>query len=103
MVVDAGHEIGSHGYSHENPVAMTPQQERDVLEKSIELIEGLTGRAPVGNVAPWWEVSSVSNDLCWSTATSTITPCSTGTSRPTMRARATRGPKSTTPRPPRSG
>src|SRR5215217_5703450 len=23
MVADAGHEIGSHGYSHENPVAMT--------------------------------------------------------------------------------
>ena len=63
MVVDAGHEVGSHGYSHENPVAMTPQQERDVLEKCIELIEGVTGRRPVGNVAPWWEVSSVSNDL----------------------------------------
>ncbi|HEV8046053.1 MAG TPA: polysaccharide deacetylase family protein, partial [Rubrobacter sp.] len=39
MVVDAGHEVGSHGYSHENPVAMTPQQERDVLEKCLELIE----------------------------------------------------------------
>ena len=24
MVVDAGHEIGMHGYSHENPIAMTP-------------------------------------------------------------------------------
>ena len=63
MVVDAGHEVGSHGYSHENPVAMTPQQERDVLEKAMELIENLTGKRPVGNVAPWWEVSNVSNDL----------------------------------------
>ncbi len=62
-VVDEGHEVGSHGYSHENPVAMTPQQERDVLEKCIGLIENLTGRPPVGNVAPWWEVSNVSNDL----------------------------------------
>jgi len=25
VIVDAGHEVGSHGYSHENPVAMTPQ------------------------------------------------------------------------------
>ena len=25
MVVDAGHEIGMHGYSHENPIAMTPR------------------------------------------------------------------------------
>ena len=24
LVVDAGHEIGMHGYSHENPIAMTP-------------------------------------------------------------------------------
>jgi len=24
MIVDAGHEIGAHGYSHENPIAMTP-------------------------------------------------------------------------------
>src|SRR5690625_927503 len=23
MIVEAGHEIGAHGYSHENPVAMT--------------------------------------------------------------------------------
>ena len=62
-VVDAGHEVGSHGYSHENPVAMTPQQERDVLEKAIELIEDLTGKKPVGNVAPWWEVSATTNEL----------------------------------------
>ncbi len=62
-IVAAGHEIGSHGYSHENPVAMTPQQEEDVLVKSIELIEEFSGRKPVGNVAPWWEVSNVTNEL----------------------------------------
>ena len=63
MVVDAGHEVGTHGYSHENPVAMTPQQERDVLEKCIGLVEDLTGKMPVGNVAPWWEPSSTTNEL----------------------------------------
>lgn len=26
-VADAGHEIGAHGYCHENPVAMNPEQE----------------------------------------------------------------------------
>ena len=25
MVVEAGHEIGMHGYTHENPIAMTPR------------------------------------------------------------------------------
>ncbi|AYY12755.1 polysaccharide deacetylase [Actinobacteria bacterium YIM 96077] len=56
-VVDAGHEIGLHGYSHENPLAMSDTQERVVLERSIELLEGLAGRRPTGYVAPWWEFS----------------------------------------------
>lgn len=56
-VVEAGFEIAVHGYSHENPVAMTKQQEADVLGKCIELVEGLTGTRPRGYVAPWWEMS----------------------------------------------
>ena len=63
MIVDAGHEIGAHGYSHENPLAMSPKQEEDVLVKSIELIEELTGKKPTGYVAPWWEYSYVTADL----------------------------------------
>jgi peptidoglycan/xylan/chitin deacetylase (PgdA/CDA1 family) len=62
-VAAAGHEIGAHGYSHENPIAMTRQQEADVLDKSIELITQLTGRKPTGYVAPWWEFSNVTNEL----------------------------------------
>src|SRR5258706_13511243 len=57
MVVEAGHEIGAHGYAHENPIAMTPQQEEDVLRKCIGLIEEVAGRRPAGYVAPWWEFS----------------------------------------------
>jgi peptidoglycan/xylan/chitin deacetylase (PgdA/CDA1 family) len=58
MVADAGHEIGLHGYSHENPVAMTPEQEETVLQKAIELITQLAGVRPCGYVAPWWELSA---------------------------------------------
>jgi len=63
LIVEAGHEIGAHGYSHENPIAMTPRQEEDVLLKSIELIERVAGKRPVGYVAPWWEFSTVTNEL----------------------------------------
>ena len=63
MIVDAGHEIGAHGYTHENPVAMTPAQEEAVLVRSVELIEKFSGKAPRGYVAPWWEMSSVTVDL----------------------------------------
>ena len=62
-VADAGHEVGMHGYSHENPIAMTPEQEEAVMDKSIALITELTGKKPRGFVAPWWEFSPVSNEM----------------------------------------
>jgi len=62
-IVEAGHEIGMHGYSHENPIAMTPEQEEAVLVKCIELITRVSGRRPTGYVAPWWEFSHVTNEL----------------------------------------
>lgn len=64
-VYTRGHEIGAHGYSHENPIAMTPQQEEDVLLRSIKLIKDLTGKKPHGYVAPWWEFSNVTNKLLY--------------------------------------
>lgn len=63
MVVEAGHEIGIHGYSHENPRDMSPQQEEDVLNRSVELITGLWGRRPVGYIAPWGEMTLVTADI----------------------------------------
>ncbi len=62
-VAAAGHEIGMHGYSHENPIAMTAKQEEDVMDRSIELIGEISGKAPTGYVAPWWEFSNITNEL----------------------------------------
>jgi peptidoglycan/xylan/chitin deacetylase (PgdA/CDA1 family) len=42
---------------------MTPQQEADVLRKSIDLIAQVAGRPPAGYVAPWWEFSNITNEL----------------------------------------
>lgn len=63
QVARDGHEIGGHGYSHENPIAMTSEQEEAVLLRSIELIEQVSGKRPTGYVAPWWEFSHVTNEL----------------------------------------
>ena len=63
MIVSDGHEIGLHGYSHENPIAMTPEQEEAVLVRCIDLITQLSGKRPTGYVAPWWEFSHVTNEL----------------------------------------
>lgn len=62
-VAAAGHEIGMHGYSHENPLMMSAEQEAAVLDKSIALIEKLQGRKPSGYVAPWWEFSATTIDM----------------------------------------
>jgi peptidoglycan/xylan/chitin deacetylase (PgdA/CDA1 family) len=63
MVVEAGHEVGIHGYSHENPIAMTREQEEAVLRRCIGLVEEVSGKRPTGYVAPWWEFSQVTNEL----------------------------------------
>jgi peptidoglycan/xylan/chitin deacetylase (PgdA/CDA1 family) len=55
-VRDAGHEIGLHGYSHENPVDMTIEQQRDVLDKTYRMLTEFAGKPPRGSVAPWYVV-----------------------------------------------
>ena len=64
MVRDAGHEIGLHGYSHENPIDMNMEQQRDILDKTYrQLTDFCGGRPPRGTVAPWWEVSKEATEL----------------------------------------
>jgi peptidoglycan-N-acetylglucosamine deacetylase len=57
MIIKAGHEIGIHGYTHENPLAMSREQEAEVLDRTYEVIKSMSGKAPVGYMAPWWELS----------------------------------------------
>lgn len=63
QVVAAGHEVGAHGYSHENPIAMSPTQEEEVLARCVDLIGKVSGQAPRGYVAPWWEMSEHTVEL----------------------------------------
>ncbi|PPQ70243.1 hypothetical protein CVT26_014490 [Gymnopilus dilepis] len=63
-VRDAGHELGLHGYSHENPVAMTVQQQKDILDHTYNLLTEFNfGIPPKGSVAPWWETSKEGTEL----------------------------------------
>ena len=64
MVRDAGHEIGLHGYSHENPRSMRIEQQRAVLSKCVQLLTDFCGGVrPKGNVVPWWECSKEGTDM----------------------------------------
>jgi hypothetical protein len=56
MIVNSGAEIALHGYSHEGSTQMTTQQEKDVLLKTISLVENLTGKKPRGYRAPLYQI-----------------------------------------------
>lgn len=54
-IAHAGHEVGIHGYAHENPSTLSPEQERAVCHRSYEILTRLTGEEPVGNRTPGWD------------------------------------------------
>jgi peptidoglycan/xylan/chitin deacetylase (PgdA/CDA1 family) len=53
----AGHEIGHHGWVHENPVTLTPDEERRVLEKGFQALDSVVGVRPIGYRSPGWDNS----------------------------------------------
>ena len=57
-IVTAGHEIAHHSYSHRWLEGMSEPEERDELEKTIDLIADLTGQRPAGYRAPAAEFTS---------------------------------------------
>lgn len=48
----SGHEIAAHGYLHENISTLSPEQEREVHEKSHKILGDLAGIAPRGFRTP---------------------------------------------------
>lgn len=56
MILDSGAEIGCHGYAHEGGAQMTEQQEREVINKCVELATALTGKKPKGWRAPLYQI-----------------------------------------------
>lgn len=58
MIRDAGHEIGHHGWVHENPATLTPSQERDVMQRGFDALERTVGVRPVGYRSPAWDISA---------------------------------------------
>ena len=62
-VVAAGHEIGCHGWAHEDLASLGPELERDVMERSVEAVTRLSGEAPRGFRAPYWSLSEGTLDL----------------------------------------
>ena len=62
-IVEAGHEIGHHGYSHTVPASMPAELEEAEMLRAIDLIARATGRPPAGYRSPAWDLSPVTLDL----------------------------------------
>jgi len=59
----AGHEISHHGYLHEPPNFLTPEEERTMIERGIETLERVVGKRPRGFRSPSAELSKITLSL----------------------------------------
>jgi len=56
-IAAAGHEIGTHGWSHTMVYRMTPEAFSAELRRSIDLLEELSGQRIVGHRAPFFSIT----------------------------------------------
>ncbi len=56
-IARAGHEIGHHGYLHENPIGLTLAREREVLARGLEALDRVAAMRPIGYRSPSWDNS----------------------------------------------
>lgn len=61
-IVEAGHEVAVHGFTHTSPAKLTPEQERDELDRAFDALTGAGGHV-TGYRSPSWDVSPHTLDL----------------------------------------
>ncbi len=61
-IIDAGHEVGHHGYLHEPPHLLQPDEERSIIERGLEAL-ARHGVTPTGYRSPSWELSKATYPL----------------------------------------
>ncbi|QYU70160.1 polysaccharide deacetylase [Leptolyngbya sp. 15MV] len=57
-IAAAGHEIGLHGWIHENTSILDEATERELMLRARDTLARLSGRAPVGHRAAQWDTSA---------------------------------------------
>lgn len=62
-IADEGHEIGHHGWVHENPAKLERDAEVEIFERGFEALEHVTGERPIGYRSAAWDFSPNSIDL----------------------------------------
>jgi len=62
QILEGGHELALHGYTHTPPAKLSREQEEEELEKAYELVTG-AGGIVTGYRSPSWDVSPHTLDL----------------------------------------
>lgn len=62
-ITERGHEIGVHGWIHENTSKLDRATERDLLLRARDTLTELTGKVPVGHRAANWDLSAHTIEL----------------------------------------
>jgi peptidoglycan/xylan/chitin deacetylase (PgdA/CDA1 family) len=62
-VVDAGHEVGYHGYYHENPTKISRETEKKLIQLGLNAFRNQLGVRPLGTALRIWEYSEPTLDL----------------------------------------
>jgi peptidoglycan/xylan/chitin deacetylase (PgdA/CDA1 family) len=61
--VEAGHELGIHGWIHERNMLLDPKDERELAFRSADTLEKVAGARPVGIRTPSWDFSDSTLDV----------------------------------------
>lgn len=62
-ILDAGHEVGMHGWIHENNSLLDEATERELMFRAREVLEAACGRAPRGFRSANWDLSPHTIDI----------------------------------------
>jgi len=63
IVASGRHEIGVHGWIHENNVTVPADEERRLLQKAVDALQAVTGKKPAGYRSPSWQFSAATLGL----------------------------------------
>jgi peptidoglycan-N-acetylglucosamine deacetylase len=63
QVAEHGHELGHHGYYHENPTMIDAETERRLMEMALASFDQQLGVRPRGYRSPYWDYSESTLDL----------------------------------------
>ncbi len=55
-IAEAGHEVASHGYGHQHLSRLNPDAFRDDVARSLDILQGCTGRPVLGYRAPTFSI-----------------------------------------------